>query len=255
MLLIALIPIIVCIWIALGKKLSFYFSVLLSCLGCALSVTVVLGSVYMVTGQDIVSATLDTTKQFLQQNELFTRYYYEMIQTMNGQAVSQVTLDQAVNTVYPLLEPGIKYSIPTLYAAFIPLGGLVFYLLARAIAKKAGGQVIRIPAFADFTLPPKFGRWSIIILLVALIGQKAGLRNFDYVFTIAFAFFGSIYYVLGMALTEWWLKKQIKAPAGRVAIIALIALVLFAFNIFIYIGIFEQLVKIRRRASIDKGKL
>jgi uncharacterized protein YybS (DUF2232 family) len=255
MLIIALIPIIVCIWIALGKKLSFYYSVLLSCFGCALSVAVILGSVYLVTGQDIVSATLDTTKQFLQQNEALTKSYYLMLQSMNGQAAGQVSMDQAMNTVYPLLETTIKYSIPTLYAAFIPLGGLAFYLLSRAIVKKVGGQVIRIPAFADFRLPPKFGRWSIAILLAALIGQAAGLRNFDYVFTIAFAFFGSVYYVLGMALMEWWLKKQIKQPAGRAAIIALIAILLFQLYIFIYIGIFEQLIKIRQRADIDKGKL
>ena len=254
MLLIALIPVIICIWIALGKKLSFYSSVLLSSLGCALCVAITLGSVYLATGQDIISATLDSVKQFLLQNEAMTRSYYEMLQ-INGQAAGQISLDAAVNTVYPLLETTIKYSIPTLYAAFIPLGGLFFYLLARAVAKKAGGNVIRIPAFANFQLPPKFGRWSLVILLVALIGQMAGLRNFDYVFTISFAFFGSIYYVQGMALVEWWLKKHIKPPVGRAAIILLIAILLFQLYVFVYVGIFEQVIKIRQRASIDKGKL
>lgn len=254
MLIIALIPIVICIWFALGRKLSFYSSVLLSCLGCALFVSVILGSVYLATGQDIVSATLDTTKQFLQQNETLTRGYYELIQAMNGQAAGQVSLDVAVNTVYSLLEPDVAGVTLTMYTAFIPLGGLSFYLLARAVAKKAGGKVIRIPAFADFKLPSKFGRWSLIILLIALIGQMAGLRNFNYVFTIAFAFFGSIYYVLGMALTEWWLKKHIQSPVGRAAIIVLIAIVLFLLYVYVYIGIFEQLIKIRQRASIDKGK-
>lgn len=254
MLVIALIPVIICVWIALRKKLRFLAGVQLACAGTALSVLVILGLVYLATGTDILTASLDSARQTLQQNGDFTKQLYLAIQNMTGNAADpQITAQAAADAVYPYFRASITYYIPTMLAAYIPLGGLVFYLIPRAIIKKAGAEVARVPAFADFTLPPKFGRWSIAVLVVAWIGQLAGWRNFDFVLTIAFAFFGSIYFVLGMAFVEWWLKKQIRSGVGRAAIILLIALIFWQFNLYIFIGIFEQLAKIRRRAARNKG--
>ncbi len=253
MLIIALIPVIICVFIALQKRLSFLGGVQLSCAGTALSVLVILGWVYLSTGMDIVSASQASIRQMLQQDPEYTKQVYLAVQSMLGSpADSQIAPGAAVDALYTYLEPGASYSILSALAAYIPLGGLIFYLIPRAIAKKAGAKVAYVPPFSEFRLPPKFGRWSVAVLLVALIGQMAGWRNFDYVFVIAFAFFGSIYYVLGMAFIEWWLKRQIKSAAGRAAIIILIALLFIQLNIFIYIGIFEQLIKIRRRVEESK---
>lgn len=255
MLIVALIPVIICIWIALRRKMPFLSAVQLACAGTALSVLIMLGSVYLATGKDILTATLDSIKLSLQQDPDFTRQLYLAIQSMTGGAAdTQITADAAMNVVYPYFETSMTYYIPTLLAAYIPLGGLVFYLIPRAIAKKAGAQVAAVPAFADFHLPPKFGRWSIAVLLVAWIGQIAGWRNFDFVLTITFAFFGAIYFVLGMAFTEWWLKKHIKSGAARAAIIIVIAIIFWQLSIYIFLGIFEQLVKIRRRSAENKGQ-
>lgn len=254
MLIIALVPVIICVWIALRKKMSFLAGVQLACVGTALSVLIILISVYAATGKDIVSASLDVIKQTLVQDPEYAKQLYLAVQGLTGGAAeSQITSGAAVDALYALMQQGAAYSILTVLAAYIPLGGLIFYLIPRAIAKKAGAQVAHVPPFADFKLPPKFGRWSVGLLLVALVGQLAGLRNFDYVFIIAFAFFGSIYFVLGMAFLEWWLKKHIKSGAGRAAIIILIAIFFSQFNILIFIGIFEQLAKIRQRTAENKG--
>jgi|GEM_PF-5077986 len=253
MLIIVLLPVIVCVWIALQKKMSFLASVQLACVGTAVSVLIYLGLIYFISGKDIISFTLDSIKQYLQQDPEYTKQVYLGAQSLLGNtADSQITSAAAVDALYSSLETNVSYSVISALAAYIPLGGLVFYLIPRAIAKKAGAKVAEVPPFADFKLPPKFGRWSIAVLLVAWIGQMAGWRNFDYVFIIAFAFFGSIYFVLGMALTEWWLKKRIHSIAARAAIIILIAIVFSQFNIYIFIGIFEQLVKIRQRAAENK---
>jgi uncharacterized protein YybS (DUF2232 family) len=250
MLVIALIPVVICVWIALQRKMSFLSGVQLACAGTAVSVLIILGSVYLATGKDIITALLDSMKLTLQQDPDFTRQLYIAIQSMTGGAAdTAVTTQAALDVVYPYFQTSLTYYIPTVLAAYIPLGGLIFYLIPRAIAKKAGAQTASVPAFADFKLPPKFGRWSIAVLLVAWIGQLAGLRNFDFVLTIAFAFFGAIYFVLGMAFVEWWLKKHIKSGAGRAVIIIVIALIFWQFSIYIFIGIFEQLVKIRQRSQ------
>jgi hypothetical protein len=240
MLIIAFVPVIVCVWIALKKRMSFLTGVQLACVGTSLSVLVLWGTVYAATGQDILTASLASAKQMLLQNE-------------DGTVDAQISTADAASAVYPYLETSMSYYIPSLLAAYIPLGGLIFYLIPRAIAKKKGAEVAYVPAFGDFKLPPRFGRWSVGILLVAWIGQLAGWRNFDFVLTIAFAFFGSIYFVLGMAFVEWWLKRQIKSGVGRAAIIILIALLFWQFNIYIFIGIFEQLAKIRQRSAEKKG--
>jgi hypothetical protein len=254
MLIIAFVPVIVCVWIALKKRMSFLTGVQLACVGTSLSVLVLWGTVYAATGQDILTASLASAKQMLLQNEDFTRQLYFAIQSMSGGTVdAQISTADAASAVYPYLETSMSYYIPSLLAAYIPLGGLIFYLIPRAIAKKKGAEVAYVPAFGDFKLPPRFGRWSVGILLVAWIGQLAGWRNFDFVLTIAFAFFGSIYFVLGMAFVEWWLKRQIKSGVGRAAIIILIALLFWQFNIYIFIGIFEQLAKIRQRSAEKKG--
>lgn len=256
MLIIAIVPIVVCIWVALRKKYSFLASVQLSCLGCALFMLIVLGWVYLATGKDIVTVYLDMVKQTLQQNEPLTRSLYNTLLGMSGTAAnSQISLTDAVNAVYPYFEDAFRYSIPAVCAAFIPVGGLVFFLLARAVAKKAGAPVTPVPAFSEFKLPPKFGRWSIAIIVVCWIGQLAGWRNFDFVFAITFAFFGSIYYILGLAFTEWLFKKQIKSAFTRFLIIALVAILFWQLYIFVFIGILEQIVKIRHRAEANKGSL
>lgn len=254
MLIAALIPIIICVWIALRRKMTFLPAVQLACMGTALSVLILLGSVYLATGKDILTAMLDSIRLSLQQDPEFTRQLYLAIQSLTGGAAdTQITADAAMNVVYPYFESSMTYYVPTVLAAYIPLGGLVFYLIPRAIAKKAGAQVTNVPAFADFHLPPKFGRWSIVVLLVAWIGQAAGWRNFDFVLSIAFAFFGAIYFVLGMAFAEWWLKKYIKSGAGRALIIIVIALIFWQLSIYIFLGIFEQLAKIRRRSAENEG--
>lgn len=255
MLTIALLPILICIWVALKKRLSFLGSVQLSCLGFALSVLIAIVSVYLATGKDIVTYSLDTWKLFLQQSDTFTYSFYAAIQMATGGTVNpQISLSDAMAVVYPYFQNSIIYGIPAMFAAFIPVGGLSWFLIVRAIVKKAGANVIPIPVFADFKLPARFGRWSVILLIVCWIGAQVGWRNFDFVFTIAFAFFGSIYFVLGMAFMEWALKKQIKSTAGRVFLIGLLAVVFCVLQLYIFtfLGIVEQLVKVRQRAKINK---
>ena len=111
--------------------------------------------VYLATGKDIVTVYLDMVKQTLQQNEPLTRSLYNTLLGINGTAAtSQLSLTDAVNAVYPFFVDAFRYSIPAFCAAFIPVGGLVFFLLARVVAKKAGASVTPVPAFSEFKLPP-----------------------------------------------------------------------------------------------------
>ncbi len=253
MLILLLIPIIVCLWVVLKKRFSFLGSVQLSCLGVALSVLIAILSVYLATGKDITAFILDDWRQYLQQNETYTVSFYSVMQMMTGGTVNpQISLNDAMAAVWPYFETSIVYGVPALFAISIPIGGLVLFLIVRAIVKAAGGRVVPVPAFANFKLPARFGRWSIIILIICLIGAQFGWRNFDFVLVIALAFFGSIYYVQGMAFMEWALKKQIKPAVGRGFIIALLAIVLFQLYIFAFLGLFEQLAKIRQRSNSNK---
>ena len=133
------------------KRCRFLGGVQLSCVGTALSVLVVLVSVYLVTGLDIVSASQESIRLALQQDPEYSKQLYLAVQNILGSpADSQIAPGAAIDALYTYLEQGVSYSVITALAAYIPLGGLIFYLIPRAIAKKTGAEVTYVPPFSKF---------------------------------------------------------------------------------------------------------
>ncbi len=87
------------------------------------------------------------------------------------------------------------------------------------------------------------------MLVFSYIGVAADWNNFDLVYSIVIRFMSVIYSVQGMALIDWLLKKKMQSKGGRVAIIAVTFVLVLAINLYMWLGFFEQIIKIRKRSA------
>ena len=248
-----LIPLIVSIFVVYKAK-RFYTGVLICCIACACAVFLNILSAYLISGQDIISYNLSSMKDMLDQNPDLARMIYfsgnlelqqnvDIMGTLSG-------IDIAVATRYTtdIMTPIMTELVPMLYAGCIPIGGLLFYTIIRAIVKKSGREVPDVPKLRDLHLPKQFGRWSIGFMILVFIGELLGWRNFDFVKIITFSVFGVIYTVLGLAMTAY-LTRNKKAGIKVIAFIVVLILTLFIQLLF-WLGIFEQIFKVRKRQEM-----
>ncbi|HBU11693.1 MAG TPA: hypothetical protein DEB31_02865 [Clostridiales bacterium] len=259
---------------ALERKTAFYDSVLASAVTMLASVGVLFLCVYLLYGVSFFDLVLQKTEAWLNANPEMTKQLYYMTNQMqqNTQqtalleadsataladmllaqraAVESVPFTTALKGVMRLFSQGMTLYLAQAAAFCVPMFGLLNYLIPRAVYKKRGRAVRALPAFSSWGLPKRFGTWSLILLLLAYIGMYGGWRNFEYVYIISFGFLNAVYSVHGMAFLDWLLKKKIAQGAGRAAIIAAVFIVGFLWNITMWIGFFEQIVKLRKRESI-----
>jgi uncharacterized protein YybS (DUF2232 family) len=148
-----------------------------------------------------------------------------------------------------MLTPAVYLYVPQFCSVCITVFGLLYFIIPRALLKRAGHSVRPIPAFSVWSLPRFFGTWTIVLFILSYIGVAAGWRNFDLVYSIVIGFMSVIYSVQGMALIDWLLKKKMPSAGARAAIIAVTFVLVLALNLYMWLGFFEQIVKIRKRSA------
>ena len=243
MLIVIFLPLIIALICVMKKKTGLYVSVLSCCVSLLCGVLIYMGIIFASTGMDILTFYSVQADAILAQNEQAARSLYFMT-TMDTQAMT-AEFEGIKNS----LVQTYVYSIPAYLTAFCLFGGLCFYLIVRGIAKATGAKVARIPAFSDYNLPKHFGRWTFLGYVIALVGNMNGWHNFDIVYVIIATILGCVYYVQGMCLVDFWLKRKIKYPAVRVIIYIVVTMLIW--QAFAFIGAFEQMIKIRKR--VNKG--
>ena len=241
MLLIMILPLIIALIFVMKKKIGLYISTLTCCISVLVGILIFMAVVYAQTGMDILTYYADVADQILSQDEQSARALY-FIQTMDAQA-----FDIEFETVKLSLIRLFTYVVPVYFVCGCLFGGFCSYLIVRAIAKKTGAQVARIPEFSRFYLPRHFGKLTFAGYAIALIGNMNGWHNFDIVYIVIAAILGCVYYVQGMCLVDFGLKRKLKYPALRVLIYVVVSL--FIWQAFAFVGAFEQILKIRRRVE------
>ena len=236
-------PVAIALIYVLSAKKGLYVSTLICCLSFAVGFIMYALAVQASTGSDIFTYYKTSMDSFLEQNELLTRTSYALL---NGTAdIAGVSFDEALPVVQAYMGEQLMYFLPAFATGVSTIGGLVVYLIVRAIAKAFGANVVKIPPFSEFFLPRHFGRYSVICYIIVAVGNNVGWRGFDFVFAIVSVLLGCIYYVQGLCFLDFMMKYKIKSAALRVLILAVITLILY--QVFIFIGLFEQLFKFRKR--------
>ncbi len=249
-------PITVVMTYVIKKRMSFYYSTLISCAALLASLGLLILLTQLLYGTDLMTLLLNHLETFLHANPEFSKLYYTTYNALlNG--TQSLDLAAAMNTPIDVAVTGLMQTFTVQLAMLVPqvamfcvaLFGLLNYVIPRAIVKKQGLEVGRVPTFSQLALPAKYGTWSLVALIVAFLGMTLGWRNFNLVYAIIMGFFSVTYMMQGMAFTDWLLKKKLDSASGRIAIIVIIFLILmlFGLNIFMWIGFFEQIVKFRKR--------
>lgn len=260
-----ILPVIICVAIAVKKKKSFYTAMLLSCIGCAIGIGLCLLYIYAMTGMDVVSYNMYIFSDAMKQEPEMTKMIYAQYVSMNNLSAvsdvnnidinsimvsaSDVDFTLAHDTLYDILAETMVAAIPGMLVILATWGALGFYLVPRAISKKTGGEVGYIPPFGDWRLPSFFGWGSLGLLAVCIIMYAANLNNYDLVINIAYVLLFCIYTVQGMAVIEFMLKRKFAAKGPRVGIMLLIIFLAFLIwpPLFMLIGIIEQIANIRKK--------
>lgn len=252
-------PVFVMTWVIRRKK-SFYYSTLISCLTLFASLGLLLLLVWLLYGADLMTILLGKVEGTLNANPEFTKLYYSMYHALaNGSTTFDITaamnvpLDTAVASLMRTFSTQLALLVPQAAMFCVALFGLLNYVIPRAIVKKLGVAVGKVPSFSNLSLPSKFGTWSLVALLVAFVGTMLEWRNFELVYALVMGFFSITYMIQGMAFTDWLLKKKISSVAGRFALIIVIFLVLqlLGFNLYMWVGFLEQIIKFRKRAAVQ----
>ena len=252
LLLLMLLPLVIALWACLAKKASFYTSVLSCCCAIALGIGIYLLALFAMTGMDILTYLSQQIRDYLAQEPELTNLMYAMLH--NGQTT---TTDMAVHSVGTFFDENYIYNIPAYMTQFCMYGGLVIYLIAHGIAKRTGKKTAFVPRFGDFHLPRYLGKWACIAFILVFILSMTPLAsygNMGMALSVIYQVFGCMFAVLGMAFLEWFMRRGISSPVPRVIIIALIFVLIPAMLMFI--GVFEQIFQIRRRAQdeVDQNR-
>ncbi len=254
-------PVALVIGYLIAPKTTFYYSVLFSCVAMLASLGILLLCVqlfFQVSLVELVQQKFAAELAATPAAEAVARQSYYLLETaqsmatgrstaMDANTVMAMPIEEVVDGVMRFVDPYLALTIPTAAAFCVPAFGLLNYIVPRAAAKKAGVEVGDIPTFSAWSLPKGFGIWSLVLLILAFIGEAAGWHNFDLVYSIAIGFLTAIYSVQGMAFIDWLLKKKMESGAGRAAIIVATFLLLSFINLYMWIGFFEQVVKLRKR--------
>ncbi len=254
-------PAVFCMIVVQKKKMSLYASTVIGCISYLAGLLLLVWLCQMFFGKSLAQIMHESLTAFLTQNEVISKaYYYALTVVQSGDAsmmaiatpmqVMQVPLEQAVNGLMRVIDPAIVPLLIQLSMLCVALFGFLNYIIPRAVLRKmgvdAGGNV---PRFRDLALPKRFGTWTLVALLIAFIGVSMQWNNFDLVYSIMIGFLGIAYLIQGAAFFYFFLARKIPSRGGCVAIIILIAFVgmLFGLNLLMWLGFFEQIVKLRKR--------
>ena len=245
MLILVFLPLVIAIVYALRLRKGLYAGTLACCIGIAAGMIMYALAVQAVTGTDLISFYRAGMDSYLEQNEMITLYGYSML-TGNAD-IAQVTFAEALPVMKSYMAEQLGYMVPAFAAGIATVGGLIVYLIARAIAKKSGAGVAKIPPFTEFFLPRHFGRYSVLIFLIVYIGYRMnwGGNAFALPFHILAAILGCVYFIQGLCFLDFLMKLRIKSTVARILILFVISLIFI--YIFIILGLFDQAFKVRKR--------
>lgn len=251
---------------AMRRKTTFYFTTLASCAGMLVALGVLILCVF-VFWQDSLSGVLlkHVEAQLIANPETAKLYYFVLgvvqgggtydIASLNLSEIMAVPAQTAVNGVMRSVTPTVLLYLPQLCTSTVALFGLLNYIMPRSVLKKWDISVGHVPTFSMWSLPQRFGTWSLVLLVISFIGVMASWNNFDLVNSIVMGFLSVTYTIQGMAFVDWLLKKKLDSRGARVALIVVIFLLLSLLGVgalYMWIGFFEQIVKMRKREQMNK---
>lgn len=166
------------------------------------------------------------------------------------QAVLATPRAQAMETMLSMLREEVGYSLVPLMLVYSLLWGLLCYLTPHRYAARHGALAKAIPAFGDYELPR--GLWAAFLIsyLATAAGEALGWPRFDMIREVVLTVYAFVFSVQALSFIDFFSRERGMRKGVRVMLH--IAAVILLGYMLMWLGIFENIARFRRRSQ-EKG--
>lgn len=149
---------------------------------------------------------------------------------------------------YTMLTDFFQSMTPMFALYAVILGGILLYAVTRAIVKKKGQPVCPAPLFSEFAYPGKSGSVMLYAFIGATLLSLFKIEKLELFAAVLQTGTMLLFMIQGYAFMNWVLRRYMgKTGAGFITVV-LAAVAGIAGG---YMGILEQIVKLRQKVKND----
>ena len=251
----AFLPVVFAVAYMIIKKKRFRDSAIVSSAAALVGALLAIGMLQLFTGMSVIdffvghvgntlSAMDDTDVKVFYQT---VRYADIITGAVRQDVVEATSAVQAIVIILDMLRETLNQILITVIVVYSLLAGFLYYIIPRAAAKSQKIDVISIPAFSEYELPNKFWLAYIISNLFATIGASYGWQSFDVLEVTIYYAYAVILVAQGLSFLDFLYKTRRMRPGVRVILHIFATLILS--GILVWIGLFENVLGMRKRIS------
>ena len=246
---------------SIRKKVNSYDALVISVGGWLLAAGAVIGYVYLATGSDILTYSSETITQALTESEGLTGLLYMYARSsdiVSGKLTQSMLADISMEEMLKyiaskdIVNQLLSYYIPVFIMGTVVAGGFIEYIVSRAVVKARGSEVAYIPSFDRFYLPRRVSKYFLILYLVSLLPALFGWESLYLAGYALSTLIETVFLIQGISFIEFLLKIKIKSKGLRIFLVTIISM--FLSGILIYVGLIEQMIRLREANFILKKK-
>ena len=198
---------------------------------------------YLLFHTDLLTAIINLLQSNLSEQQGLT---YLLYAAFSGTPLTEISVSAsgALSYVMEILTQSLETSLPTLCISMVLLGGLIGFLLLRFVLKKTGGSVLAVPPFRQMSMPKNFTWYAILAYILVLLVELIFNIDLAVVRDILLGCFVLILTVQGLAFLDFFLSIRMKTRALEILIE--VACVLFLSTMLVFLGIFDQVFRLRQ---------
>lgn len=244
-------PVAITITICLKKRIRMFDSVLLSM--AALGLSIILFSVYVnfKFKSDLLTYFLNLAQKTFVRDQGSANVFlaaFNFQEILSGattrECFMQLEQASAIQKAMVYVKDILTAYMPMILGLYVLSSGLFHYTVSHYFLRNNGADLIEVPSFENYALPKSF-MWAVVfIILYILFGPYINSANYE---TISITLMTGVLFVIaieGTSFAIWFLKRRNVSTFLRRFILVFGWLVLY--NVFIYIGIFEYIFKVRK---------
>lgn len=263
------IPSMIAAGVALRRRLSGFYTVVISAAAIFAGMAAIAVYVSATSGSDIAGYASERLLAAAETDDTYaaaafmasaatdvvtgSMSYEKLLETMMSMDAIRSYLateaaQAAVNTYFTQLVSAVVSSVPV-YC------GLLNVVIPRAAAKKRGARVSYMPGFDRFILPKKVSMYFVVTFLLSMIPILFEVESLMVAAQTLYLAVSAVFTIQGLSLLYYFLGRKIDSRALRIFLLAVIyiACAIFGFDVFVWMGMIEQLFRIREGIAAAGG--
>ncbi len=255
-----------CTGTVIRKKLRSYRAVVISAAGWLAALGVIIAYIYITKKSDPLTLIMRAFEAALGEDDALVGAVYAMVNTQT--VVNSMILDpEVINNIFnvtvaqmrefvlsedvlPSLSNTVCLVIPTLAVDAVVAGGFVSYVAARAELKRCGEETAPMPGFDMLKIPAKESIYFVVMYLLSYLPTLFGIESLYLAANVLAGMLNVIFFIQGMSLIVWLLRKKIRNKGLSAFIAVLISTALM--SVIPWLGFIEQVFRVRDRAIIQR---